>query len=173
MPATISRRLFACIFLHGNMQLLWVSVTHRQLLPFSRACFCVVLAGGMLVLHPATEHWGQRQDRNRYACILLQRLMHANSDTETSHACVSYRMMKSVLLSWTPSLNDHCYMYNQFSPDTVIYYGQFSSDIVTVYVIASFLLTLLYVTASFLLTLLYITIIFLLTLLYVIHPVFS
>ena len=57
------------------------------LLPFSRALFRVVLAGGMLVLHPATEHCGQR--RNRYTHILIQARMHANSDTEASYACKS------------------------------------------------------------------------------------
>ena len=83
------------IFVHGNMQLPWVM--HTQLLPFSRTCFCVVLAGGMLVLHPATEHCGQHYDCNRNACILIQGRKHANSDSETSHvACVSYTMMKSV-----------------------------------------------------------------------------
>ena len=73
------------IFGQGNM-------THSLLFPFSRACLRVVLAGGILVLHPATEHCGQCCDRIRYACIPIQGRMQvqANSDTEISHACVSY-----------------------------------------------------------------------------------
>ena len=45
--------------------------------------FRVVKAGGILVPDPATEHCGQRNVRNRYAHILIQARMHANSYTET------------------------------------------------------------------------------------------
>ena len=58
-------------------------MTHTQLFPFSRAFFCVVKAGGILVLDPATGHRGQRYDRSRYAGIIITGRMHANSDTET------------------------------------------------------------------------------------------
>ena len=71
---------------------------HTLLFPFSRAFICVVLAGGILVLHPATEHCGQRCDPIRYAHILIQGRMHANSYAETSHMCVSYTRMILVLL---------------------------------------------------------------------------
>ena len=91
------------------------TLMHTLLFPFWRAFFCAVKAGGILVPDPVTEHCGQRYDCNRYAHILIQARMHANSDLETSHACVSYMfmMMKSVLLLWTPSLNDHSKLKGQ------------------------------------------------------------
>ena len=49
---------------------------------FRRACFHVVKAGGILVPGPATEQCGQRCDRIRYAHILFQTRMHANSDSD-------------------------------------------------------------------------------------------
>ena len=118
MPATISWQLFAH-FRTRKYAAPWVSETHTwtfpqmQLLPFSRACFRVVLAGGILVLRPATEHCGQR--RNRYTHFLIQARMHANSDTETSHACGSYRRMNVVLLQWTLSLNNRGKLKGQCS----------------------------------------------------------
>ena len=47
--------------------------------------------------------------------ILIQARMHPNSGTEISHACVSYAMMKSVLLQGTLSLNDHNKLKGQCS----------------------------------------------------------
>ena len=60
-----------------------LSDAYTLLFPFWCTCFHVVKAGEILVLHPATDHSGQRYDRNRYASILIQGGMHANSDTET------------------------------------------------------------------------------------------
>ena len=62
-------------------------MTHALILPFSRTCFHVVQAHGILVPDPATLHCGQRCDRasmaETYACMFLHTCMHANSDTET------------------------------------------------------------------------------------------
>ena len=47
--------------------------------------------------------------------------IYANTDwrifctRKRSHACVSYRKMKSVLLRWTPSLNDHSKLKGQYT----------------------------------------------------------
>ena len=60
---------------------------HALLLPFSRACFRVVKASGILVPDPATVHCGQRCDRasvaETHACMFIHTHMHANSDKET------------------------------------------------------------------------------------------
>ena len=58
-------------------------MTHTPLFPFWRACFRVVKAGGILVPDSATGHCGQRYDRSRYASILIQGRMQANSDMHT------------------------------------------------------------------------------------------
>ena len=63
------------IFVHRDIQLPWVYCTTRThecfrwskwrtgyFRPFSRACFRVVKAGGILVPAPATGHRGQRYD---------------------------------------------------------------------------------------------------------------
>ena len=49
------------------------------------------------------------------AYILIQARMHANSDTEVLHACLSYTMMKSGLLLWTPSLNNRSKLKGQYT----------------------------------------------------------
>ena len=62
-------------------------MTHVLLLPFSRACFRVIKAGGILVPDPATLQRGQRCDHAGLAeetppCMFIHTRMHANSDTE-------------------------------------------------------------------------------------------
>ena len=60
---------------------------HALLLPFSRACFRVVKASGILVPDPATVHCGRRCNcasvAGTQACMFIHTRMHANSDTET------------------------------------------------------------------------------------------
>ena len=62
---------------------------HALLLPFSRACFRVVKACGILVPDPATVKnvkCGRCYDRaslaKTHACMFVHTCMHANSDTE-------------------------------------------------------------------------------------------
>ena len=50
--------------------------------PFWGACFRIVKASEILVPDPATEYCVQRYNRKRYAHILIQARMHANSDKE-------------------------------------------------------------------------------------------
>ena len=81
-----------------------------------RACFRVLKAGWITVVpDPTNEHCGHRCDRFRYVHFLIQGRKHGNSDTETSHACVSYMRINLVLLLWKSSLNDHSKLKGQCS----------------------------------------------------------
>ena len=90
-----------------------------QLLPFSRACFCVVLAGGMLVLHPATEHCGSAMiEPDKHTSLLRNPCMLILICKHHMRVCIlQYTMMKSVLLHWTPSLNDSSKLKGQCTDD--------------------------------------------------------
>ena len=62
-------------------------MTHALLLSFSRTCFCVVKAGGILVPDPATLHSGRHCNcacmAKTHACMFIHTRMHANSDMKT------------------------------------------------------------------------------------------
>ena len=58
-------------------------MAHTLLFPFWGPCFRVVKASGILVLDSATGHGVQRYDHSRYASILIQERMQANSNTHT------------------------------------------------------------------------------------------
>ena len=114
MPATISWRLVAHFHTRKHAAAAYVGLRHACMhvsaglsdayttLSLWCACFRVVKAGEILVPDPATGHCGQCYDPNRYAHILIQALMHANSDTETSHASVCW---------WHPFYFDERHLY--------------------------------------------------------------
>ena len=90
---------------------------HTLLFPFSRACFRVVKAGGIIVLDPAIVHCVRRCNlasvAETHACMFIKTRMHDNSDTETVTRIRSklkgpFTAVKSgSSISVGPSLNPH------------------------------------------------------------------
>ena len=67
----------------------WCKCIFRGSQGHTRECFGVVKVGGILVQDTWTGHCGQRCDRKTSSRERGIR-RHANSDTETSHACIQY-----------------------------------------------------------------------------------